>query len=183
MNIFEYYLSEINKIILTHKEDLKLINLDNLKNINLEVPPEEFNYDLSCNISLVLSKSNKLNPKNLATQLNKAGIHVLCIKDMAGLLKPAAATILIGALRKEFPDLPIHVHTHDTSGVGVASMLAAAQAGADIVDVAQDSMSGMTSQPSMGAIIAALQNSPLDTGIKLSDISNLSLYWEQVNAS
>jgi arginyl-tRNA synthetase len=69
MNIFEYYLSEINKIILTHKEDLKLINLDNLKNINLEVPPEEFNYDLSCNISLVLSKSNKLNPKNLATQL------------------------------------------------------------------------------------------------------------------
>ena len=69
MNIFEYYLSEINKIILTHKEDLKLINLDDLNNINLEVPPEQFNYDLSCNISLVLSKSNKLNPKNLATQL------------------------------------------------------------------------------------------------------------------
>ena len=69
MNIFEYYLSEINKLIISHKEDLGLKNLDNLSNINLEVPPEKFNFDLSCNISLVLGKSNKLNPQNLATQL------------------------------------------------------------------------------------------------------------------
>lgn len=83
---------------------------------------------------------------------------------MAGLLKPRAATMLIGAIRSKYPDLPIHVHTHDTSGAGVASMLAAAQAGADVVDVAVDSMSGMTSQPSMGAIIASLQGTELDTG-------------------
>ena len=69
MNIFEYYLSEINKVILNHKDDLKLSNLDNLSNVSLEVPPEQFNFDLSCNISLVLSKSNKLNPKNFAEQL------------------------------------------------------------------------------------------------------------------
>ena len=69
MNIFEYYLSEINKVILNHKDDLKLSNLDNLSNVSLEVPPEQFNFDLSCNISLVLSKSNKLNPKSFAEQL------------------------------------------------------------------------------------------------------------------
>jgi arginyl-tRNA synthetase len=69
MNIFEYYLSEINKVILNHKDDLKLSNLDNLSNVSLEVPPEQFNFDLSCNISLVLSKSNNLNPKNFAEQL------------------------------------------------------------------------------------------------------------------
>ena len=86
---------------------------------------------------------------------------------MAGLLKPSSATLLIKTLRKEYPLLPIHVHTHDTAGAGVASMLAAAEAGADIVDVAADSMSGMTSQPSMGAIIAALRgNKELDTGTK-----------------
>jgi pyruvate carboxylase len=83
---------------------------------------------------------------------------------MAGLLKPRAATMLIGAIRSKYPNLPIHVHTHDTSGAGVASMLAAAEAGADVVDVAVDSMSGMTSQPSMGAIIASLQGTELDTG-------------------
>jgi arginyl-tRNA synthetase len=69
MNIFEYYLSEINKLILSHKNDLKLINLENLKNVNLEIPPEKFNFDLSCNISLVLGKSNNLNPKTLSLQL------------------------------------------------------------------------------------------------------------------
>lgn len=83
---------------------------------------------------------------------------------MAGLLKPRAASMLISAIRSKYPDLPIHVHTHDTSGAGVASMLAAAHAGADVVDVAVDSMSGMTSQPSMGAIIASLQGTELDTG-------------------
>ena len=80
------------------------------------------------------------------------------------MLKPQAAQILIGSLRAQYPKMPIHVHTHDTAGAGVASMLAAAEAGADVVDVAVDSMSGMTSQPSMGAVIAALQNNELDTG-------------------
>ncbi len=83
---------------------------------------------------------------------------------MAGLLKPQAAKILIGSLREKYPDLPIHVHTHDTSGAGVAAMLAAAEAGADIVDVAVDSMSGLTSQPSMGAVVASVERTPLDTG-------------------
>jgi pyruvate carboxylase len=83
---------------------------------------------------------------------------------MAGLLRPEAATLLIGSLRAQFPDMPIHVHTHDTAGAGVASMLACAEAGADVVDVAVDSMSGMTSQPSMGALVASLQNTDKDTG-------------------
>lgn len=94
---------------------------------------------------------------DLANELVKAGTHVLAIKDMAGLLKPKAATMLIDAIRQKNPDVPIHIHTHDTAGVGVASMLACVESGADVVDVAVDSMSGMTSQPSMGAIVASLQ--------------------------
>ncbi len=82
---------------------------------------------------------------------------------MSGLLRPAAARILIGSLRQKYPNLPIHVHTHDTSGAGVAAMIACAEAGADIVDVAVDSMSGMTSQPSMGALIASLERTPFET--------------------
>lgn len=85
---------------------------------------------------------------------------------MAGLLKPQAARILITAIRDRHPDIPIHIHTHDTAGAGVASMLACAEAGADVVDVAVDAMSGMTSQPSMGAVVASLQDSALDTGMK-----------------
>ncbi|GMT10714.1 hypothetical protein PFISCL1PPCAC_2011, partial [Pristionchus fissidentatus] len=115
---------------------------------------------------------------DLADQLVKGGAHILCIKDMAGVLKPQAAKILIGALRDKFPDMPIHVHTHDTSGAGVASMLECAKAGADVVDAAVDSMSGMTSQPSLGAIVASLQGTELDTGLNLEDISKYSLYWE-----
>lgn len=94
---------------------------------------------------------------NLCDELIKAGIHVLAIKDMAGLLKPRAAAILVDAIRQKYPDVPIHIHTHDTAGAGVASMLKCAEHGADVVDVAVDSMSGMTSQPSMGAIVASLQ--------------------------
>ncbi|XP_034475722.1 pyruvate carboxylase, mitochondrial-like isoform X1 [Drosophila innubila] len=116
---------------------------------------------------------------NLADELVKAGTHVLCIKDMAGLLKPESARLLITAIRDKHPDLPIHVHTHDTSGAGVASMLSCAQAGADVVDVAVDSMSGMTSQPSMGAVVASLQGTPLDTQLDLRDVSEYSAYWEQ----
>lgn len=94
---------------------------------------------------------------NLADELVKAGTHVLCIKDMAGLLKPKAAGLLVDAIRQKHPDIPIHIHTHDTAGAGVAAMLACAEHGADVVDVAVDSMSGMTSQPSMGAVVACLQ--------------------------
>lgn len=79
--------------------------------------------------------------------------------------------LLITALRDKHPDIPIHIHTHDTSGAGVASMLACAEAGADVVDVAVDAMSGLTSQPSMGAIVASLQGTPLDTNLDLSQVS------------
>ncbi|XP_032571408.1 pyruvate carboxylase, mitochondrial isoform X2 [Drosophila sechellia] len=116
---------------------------------------------------------------NLADELVKAGTHVLCIKDMAGLLKPESARLLITAIRDKHPDIPIHIHTHDTSGAGVASMLACANAGADVVDVAVDSMSGMTSQPSMGAVVASLQGTPLDTNLDLRTVSEYSAYWEQ----
>ncbi|CAJ0944174.1 unnamed protein product [Ranitomeya imitator] len=115
---------------------------------------------------------------NLAEELVKAGTHILCIKDMAGLLKPKASDLLIRSLRDKFPDIPIHVHTHDTAGAGVASMLACAQAGADIVDVAIDSMSGMTSQPSMGAMVACTKGTDLDTGIQLEKVFDYSEYWE-----
>eukprot|EP00752_Nemacystus_decipiens_P003621 g3338.t1 len=116
---------------------------------------------------------------DFARKLTELGIHVLAIKDMAGLLKPAAATMLISALRQEFPDLPIHVHTHDTAGTGVASMIAAAHAGADAVDVATDAMAGTTSQPSMGAFASSLARSPLDTGLDMDEITKVNDYWEE----
>uniref|UniRef100_A0A1I8IHK6 Pyruvate carboxylase n=1 Tax=Macrostomum lignano TaxID=282301 RepID=A0A1I8IHK6_9PLAT len=103
------------------------------------------------------------------------GTHILAVKDMAGLLKPAGARALIGALKKAFPDHPLHVHTHDTAGAGVATLLACADAGADIIDCAVDSMSGITSQPSMGALVSCLQQ---DCGVKLSDVTPYSAYWE-----
>lgn len=99
---------------------------------------------------------------------------------MAGLLKPQAAAMLIDAIRQKHPDIPIHVHTHDTSGAGVASMISAANAGADIVDSAVDSMSGMTSQPSMGALVASMERTLLETAINPKDIYQYSAYWEQV---
>ncbi|KAK3197212.1 hypothetical protein GRF29_1536g1022269 [Pseudopithomyces chartarum] len=108
------------------------------------------------------------------------GAHILGIKDMAGVLKPRAATLLIGAIREKYPDLPIHVHTHDSAGTGVASMVACAQAGADAVDAAIDSMSGMTSQPSIGAILASLEGTDLDTGLDAHQIRSLDAYWAQL---
>lgn len=108
------------------------------------------------------------------------GAHVLGIKDMAGVLKPRAATMLIGALREKYPDLPIHVHTHDSAGTGVASMVACAQAGADAVDAAIDSLSGMTSQPSIGAILASLEGGPHDPGLDSHVIRHLDAYWAQL---
>ncbi|KZV85709.1 pyruvate carboxylase [Exidia glandulosa HHB12029] len=113
-------------------------------------------------------------------QLVEEGIHVLGIKDMAGLLTPAAATMLIGAIRKKYPELPIHVHSHDTAGISAASMIAAAAAGADVVDVAIDSLSGITSQAPMGAVCMALEQTGMGTGIRYQDIQALNLYWSQV---
>lgn len=116
----------------------------------------------------------------LAQQLVDEGVHSLAIKDMAGLLTPRAATMLVGALREQHPNTPIHVHTHDTAGSGVASMLAAAEAGADIVDAAIDAMSGMTSQPSLGAIAANLRGTSLATGLDPDKLGPLNDYWEGV---
>lgn len=116
---------------------------------------------------------------NFVEQLEKIGIHVLAIKDMAGLLKPEGASLLVGAIREAHPDLPIHVHTHDTAGTGVASMLAAAHAGADTVDAAMDAMSGTTSQPSLGAIVASTSGTSLDTGLSLDEVSSINDYWEE----
>lgn len=110
----------------------------------------------------------------LAGELVDMGVHSLAVKDMAGLLTPKATKMLVSALRAEHPDVPIHVHTHDTAGSGVASMLAAAEAGADIVDAAIDAMSGMTSQPSLGAIAANVRGTDLDTGLDMSQLGPLN---------
>ncbi|KPP72203.1 hypothetical protein Z043_108823 [Scleropages formosus] len=114
----------------------------------------------------------------LADELVKAGTHILAIKDMAGVLKPEASRLLVGALRDRFPEMPIHVHTHDTAGAGVAAMLACAEAGADIVDVAVDSMAGMTSQPSMGAIVACTKGTELSTATMKS--GNADVYENEI---
>ncbi|KAJ1936963.1 pyruvate carboxylase, partial [Kickxella alabastrina] len=116
---------------------------------------------------------------DLVDELVALDIHILGIKDMAGLLKPRAARMLIGAIRARHPNLPIHVHTHDTAGAGVAAMIACAEAGADIIDLAIDSMSGVTSQPCMGAFVSALEGSEYSTGITTEAIQSLNSYWEQ----
>lgn len=115
----------------------------------------------------------------LARQFVDSGAHVLAVKDMAGLLKPESAAMLVGAIHKEYPHIPIHVHTHDTAGTGVASMVAAARAGAKVVDVAIDSMSGTTSQPSLGAFVASVAGTPLSTNLDLTKIAALNEYWEE----
>ncbi|MEZ5792404.1 MAG: pyruvate carboxylase [Nitratireductor sp.] len=115
----------------------------------------------------------------LLRELEAAGAHMIAIKDMAGLLKPAAATTLFSTLRQE-TDLPLHFHTHDTSGISAASVLAAAQAGVDIVDGAMDALSGNTSQPCLGSIVQALQGSERDTGLDANAIRRISFYWEAV---
>lgn len=118
--------------------------------------------------------------KDLVDKLVALDIDILGIKDMAGVLKPYAATLLIGAIREKYPDLPIHVHTHDSAGTGVASMVACAVAGADAVDAATDSMSGMTSQPSINAILASLEGTDLDPGLNVHHVRALDTYWSQL---
>jgi isopropylmalate/homocitrate/citramalate synthase len=110
---------------------------------------------------------------NLAKQLEKAGAHILGIKDMAGVCKPRAARELVLALKQEV-GLPIHFHTHDTSGIAAASVLAAVEAGCDAVDGALDALSGLTSQPNLGAIAAALAGSDRDPGLDLDALRGLS---------
>src|SRR4029077_5160171 len=105
--------------------------------------------------------------------------HVLGIKDMAGLCKPYAAQALVRALRDEV-GVPIHFHTHDTSGITSASILRAADAGVDIVDAAMASMSGMTSQPCLNAVVAALRHTDRDTGLDQEALDDLSRYWAAV---
>ena len=115
----------------------------------------------------------------LARQLKAAGTHVLGIKDMGGLCRPRAAYTLVKALREE-TGLPVHFHTHDTSGIAAASVLAAVEAGADAVDGAVDALSGLTSQPNLGSIVEALRHGPRDPGIDPDRLRMISAYWEQV---
>lgn len=115
----------------------------------------------------------------MAKELEKRGTHILGIKDMTGLLKPKAAYKLISALKEEL-DIPVHLHTHDTSGNGVATIIMAAEAGVDIVDCAFNSMSGLTSQPALNSIVAAMENSGRDTGINVKEIEKISEYWKDV---
>ncbi len=115
----------------------------------------------------------------LAEQMVEAGAHILAIKDMAGLLRASAAEKLVTALRDRF-DLPVHVHTHDTAGGQLATLLAASRAGADAVDVASAPMAGTTSQPSASALVAALAHTERDTGLSLQAVSDLEPYWEAV---
>ncbi|NEM89991.1 pyruvate carboxylase [Galbitalea soli] len=115
----------------------------------------------------------------LAEQIVDAGAHILAIKDMAGLLRAEAAEKLVTALRARF-DLPVHVHTHDTAGGQLATLLAASRAGADAVDVASAPMAGTTSQPSASALVAALAHTERDTGLSLQAVSDLEPYWEAV---
>ncbi len=117
----------------------------------------------------------------LAKQLEKAGAHILAIKDMAGLCKPYAAHKLVKTLREEV-GLPIHFHTHDTAGVQAASILKAAEAGAHIADVAAAAMSGMTSQVNMNSIVEALRHTPRDTGLDINALGEYTAYWEKVRA-
>ena len=113
----------------------------------------------------------------LAEQIVDAGAHVLAIKDMAGLLRPQAATQLVSALRSRF-DLPVHVHTHDTPGGQLATYLAAWQAGANAVDGASAPLAGTTSQPALSSIVAAAAHTEYDTGLSLSAVCDLEPYWE-----
>lgn len=115
----------------------------------------------------------------LAEKMVQAGAHILAIKDMAGLLRPTAAKKLVSALRERF-DLPVHLHTHDTAGGQLATLLAAVDAGVDAVDVASAPMAGTTSQPSMSALVAALAHTERDTELNLDAVCQLEPYWEAV---
>ena len=128
--------------------------------------PERAKYDLQYYVSM-------------AKELEAAGAHVLGLKDMAGLLKPAAATTLIKTLKGEI-GIPIHFHTHDTSGIAASTILAASEAGVDAVDTAMDAFSGGTSQPCLGSIVEALRHTNRNTELDIDDIRQINNYWEHV---
>ena len=128
--------------------------------------PERAKYDLKYYVSM-------------AKELEAAGAHVLGLKDMAGLLKPAAATMLIKTLKTEI-GIPIHFHTHDTSGIAASTILAASEAGVDAVDTAMDAFSGGTSQPCLGSIVEALRHTERDTELEINDVRQINNYWEHV---
>jgi pyruvate carboxylase len=117
----------------------------------------------------------------MARELERMGAHVLAVKDMAGLLRPYAAERLVHALRQEV-GIPIHLHTHDTSGINAATILKAADAGVHVADGAVASMSGQTSQPNLNSIVAALENTDRETGLDLEALNNLADYWEAIRA-
>ncbi len=117
----------------------------------------------------------------MGAELKSTGVHILAIKDMAGLLKPAAATLLVKALKAE-TGLPIHFHTHDSTGIASSTIMAAIEAGVDAVDLAMDSFSGLTSQPNLGSIVNALKGQPRDSGLDPEAILAMSNYWGQVRA-
>ncbi|CCD26740.1 pyruvate carboxylase 1 NDAI_0I01710 [Naumovozyma dairenensis CBS 421] len=130
----------------------------------------------------MLAKGKKYNLDyylEVTDKIVQMGTHFLGIKDMAGTMKPAAAKLLIGSIRAKYPDLPIHVHTHDSAGTAVSSMAAAAVSGADVVDVAINSMSGLTSQPSINALLASLDGE-IDTGINVQHVRDLDAYWAEM---
>jgi len=116
---------------------------------------------------------------SMAKELEKRGAHILAIKDMAGLCKPFAAYRLIKAIREEV-GIPVHFHTHDSSGVASASVLKAIEAGADVVDLAVSSMSGLTSQPNLNSMVAALAGTRRETGLDIEALNEFSIYWEAV---
>ena len=128
--------------------------------------PERAKYDLKYYVSM-------------AKELEAAGAHILGLKDMAGLLKPAAATMLIKTLKTEI-GIPIHFHTHDTSGIAASTILAASEAGVDAVDTAMDAFSGGTSQPCLGSIVEALRHTGRDTELDIDDVRQINNYWEHV---
>ncbi|WP_321916147.1 MULTISPECIES: pyruvate carboxylase [unclassified Paraburkholderia] len=115
----------------------------------------------------------------IARELQQAGVHILGIKDMAGICRPRAAAALVKALKEE-TGLPVHFHTHDTSGISAAAALAAIEAGCDAVDGALDAMSGLTSQPNLSSIVAALAGTERDPGLSLERLHEASTYWEGV---
>ena len=128
--------------------------------------PERAKYDLKYYVSM-------------AKELEAAGAHILGLKDMAGLLKPAAASMLIKTLKTEI-GIPIHFHTHDTSGIAASTILAASEAGVDAVDTAMDAFSGGTSQPCLGSIVEALRHTERDTELDIDDVRQINNYWEHV---
>ncbi len=115
----------------------------------------------------------------MAKELEKMGAHILAIKDMAGLCKPYAAETLVKALKQEI-GIPVHFHTHDTSGVQAGSVLKAAEGGVDIADGAMQSMSGLTSQPNLNSIVEALRFTPRDTGLDFDSLQDIARYWQAV---